>query len=92
MPSTDPGNYRHFAVDNINTVLYFCDQSMHRAGLACYSSSDQGHSWTGIHHTLGVNRLEIKTCVAELRSLCLISWMMTVLGIVTIPRIVTIKE
>jgi len=53
VPSTDPGNYRHFAVDNINTVLYFCDQSMHRAGLACYSSSDQGHSWTELPRYVG---------------------------------------
>ena len=49
--SNDPGNYRHFAVDTTNTVIYFCDKSMHRAGLACYSSADQGATWTGIQHT-----------------------------------------
>ena len=45
--STDAASYRHFAVDTINTVIYFCDHSMHREGLACYSSADDGATWTG---------------------------------------------
>ena len=46
--STDAANYRHFAVDTINTIIYFCDHSMQREGMACYSSSDDGASWTGV--------------------------------------------
>ena len=54
--STDADNYRHFAVDTINNIIYFCDHSMHREGMACYSSSDEGATWTGAqpvsNHTL----------------------------------------
>ena len=45
--STDVENYRHFAVDTINNIIYFCDHSMHREGMACFTSSDDGATWTG---------------------------------------------
>ena len=51
--STDAANYRHFAVDTINTIIYFCDHSMQREGMACFSSSDYGASWTGLGYKGG---------------------------------------
>ena len=45
--STDVLNSRHFAVDTINSIIYFCDNSMVRQGIACYSSVDEGFTWIG---------------------------------------------
>ena len=41
---------RHFAVDTINgMIVYVCDETMYRdQGMTCYSSSDQGKTWTAL--------------------------------------------
>ena len=49
--SADPAAYRHFAVDDDNGVLYFCDRNGYLNGeLLCYASevSEDGkgtHNW-----------------------------------------------
>ena len=49
--STDPTSYRHFAVDDDNGVLYFCDRNGYLNGeMLCYatelSQDDKGsNNW-----------------------------------------------
>ena len=35
--STNPAEYRHFAEDSDNQILYFCDVNPYRVGIFCYS-------------------------------------------------------
>ena len=48
--SSDVTKYRHFAVDDLNEVVYFCDVSPYiHEGMLCYFSAfkDGQNTWTG---------------------------------------------
>ena len=47
--STDPTAYRHFAVDDLHDVVYFCDRSPYSGRMHCYSSvrADGDNLWNG---------------------------------------------
>ena len=57
--STDPVNYRHFAVHPDKDIIYMCDQNPYRpdAGSICYVSTDGGNLWIDqpkyIHNIVG---------------------------------------
>ena len=52
--SSSRTKYRHFSVDPLNNVVYFCDRNPYREGMHCYSSLKDGstgtNSWHGQHH------------------------------------------
>ena len=41
--------YRHFAVDKVHNVLYFCDRNPYVSGMFCYSSdlTNSPGTWRG---------------------------------------------
>lgn len=39
LDSSDRMKYRHFAVDTVNDIVYFCDRNPYRKGMHCYSSN-----------------------------------------------------
>ena len=57
--SSDPVNYRHFAIDEGKNIIYMCDRNPYRqeAGTLCYISTDGGTLWIDqpkyIHNILG---------------------------------------
>jgi hypothetical protein len=47
--ASDPATYRHFAVDDDNGVLYYCDRNPYLMEQLCYSSNitEGTNSWHG---------------------------------------------
>ena len=47
--SWEKEDYRHFAVDDIHNVVYFCDRNPYISGMFCYSShlTNSPGTWRG---------------------------------------------
>jgi len=59
LAANDGSRYRHFAVDDINDVVYFCDQSPNdrRPKLHCFANNRgygvNGYQWMGASEAIG---------------------------------------
>lgn len=46
----DPKKYRHFAVDDLKEIIYFCDRNLYGEGMSCFANNrevDEGNTWIG---------------------------------------------
>lgn len=51
--STDPTKYRHFAVDPLNLILYYCDVNPYRSGIFCFSNQQGTKTFTELPTYVG---------------------------------------